>query len=96
MENKREREKRNGERKDALRRSCGISRRNRIRNEGIKRETTISETVEEETQRTQLFFWYEHVRRMEENRLPRMTMQYKTTCIEKNRGIQRTWFCVIH
>ena len=38
----------------------------------------ICETKGEEIQRRQII-WYGHVRRMEENRIPRMVMQYKMT-----------------
>ena len=38
----------------------------------------VGETVEEEIQRRQLI-WYGHVKRMDEKRIPKMTMQYKTT-----------------
>ena len=58
---------------DALRRSCGVSRKD-IKNDVIKKQMKVDETVEEEIQRRQLI-WYGHVRRMEENRIPRMAMQ---------------------
>ena len=48
---------------DALRRSCGISRKDRIKNDVIKKEIKVGETVEEEIQRRQLI-WYGHVKRM--------------------------------
>ena len=33
---------------DALRRSCGVSRKDRIKNDVIKKEMKVGETVEEE------------------------------------------------
>ena len=76
---------------DALRRSLKISRRDRIKNKVIKTKIKISETVEEEIQRKQLI-WYGHVRKMEENKIPRMATQCKPTCKKKRRRPTRTWF----
>ena len=50
----------------------------------IKRKMKISNTVEEEVQRRKLFF-YGHVRRMEENRMPKMGIQYQFTCKKKKK-----------
>ena len=50
----------------------------------------VGETVEEEVQRRE-FIWYGHVKRMDEKRIPKMTMQYKTT-EKRKRGRPRTWF----
>ena len=36
--------------------------------------------------------WYEHVSRMEENRIPRMAMSYKPTCKKKKEQPRSTWF----
>ena len=44
---------------DALRRSCGILRRDKIRNEVTKRKMKISKTVQREIKRRQLI-WYGH------------------------------------
>ena len=76
---------------DALRRSCGVSRKDRIKNDVIKKEMKVGETVEEEIQRRQLI-WYGHVKRMDEKRIPKMTMQYKTTEKRKRGRPRRIWF----
>ena len=67
---------------DTLRRVCGISIRDRIRNEVINEKKKIRERVDEEIQRRYLIS-YGHVKRMVENRIPRMAKQYKSTCKKK-------------
>ena len=69
--------------RNALRRSCDVSRKDRIKNDVIKKEMKVGETAEEEIQRRQLI-WYGHVKRIDEKRIPKMTMQYKMT--EKRKG----------
>jgi hypothetical protein len=54
---------------DALRRSCRVSRLERIRNEEIRRWMNKEDTVTEEIERRKLV-WYGHVRRMEQHRWP--------------------------
>ena len=58
---------------NALRRCCGILRRDRIRNEVIERQIKISETVEEEILKRKII-WYGRVRRIEKSRILRMAM----------------------
>ena len=54
----------------------------------------ISQTIEEEMQRRQLF-WYGHLKRMKKNGIPRMAMLYKLTCKKKRGRPRKSWFDVI-
>ena len=56
---------------DALKRSCRISRRVRIRNVTIRQQIGLEETIIKETEQNQLT-WCGRVQRMAEGRLPRI------------------------
>ena len=73
---------------DALRRFYGISRKDKMRNEMIKRRIKIIETIEKEMQRRQLF-WYGYVRRKDEKKIPIMAMEYRPTCKKEKRKIKK-------
>ena len=60
----------------APRRSFGILRKDRIRIEVIKRKMKINLIFEKEIQKRQLVR-YGHVKRMGENRISKITIQYK-------------------
>ena len=60
---------------DALRRSCRISRKDRIRNVTIRQQIGLEETFIKETEENQLT-WYGHVQRMTEERLPKIALKW--------------------
>ena len=60
---------------DALRRSSGISRKERIRNVTIRQQIGIEETIIKETEQNQLT-WYGHVQRRVERRLPKIALKW--------------------
>lgn len=55
---------------DVLRGSAGKSRLDRVRNEDIRNIMGVEETITQSIERRQLV-WYGHVRRMDDNRLPK-------------------------
>ena len=60
---------------DALRRSSGISRKERIRNVTIRQQIGLEETIIKEIEQNQLT-WYGHVQRMVEGRLPKIILKW--------------------
>jgi len=60
---------------DALRRSSRIPRKERIRNVTIRQQIGLEETIIKETEQNQLT-WYGHVRRMAEERLPKIALKW--------------------
>ena len=60
---------------DALRRSSRISRKERIRNVTIRQQIGLGETIIKEIEQNQLT-WYDHVQRMTEGRLPKITLKW--------------------
>jgi hypothetical protein len=60
---------------DALRRSSRISRKDKIRNETIRQQIGLEETIIKEIEQNQLT-WYGHVKRMAEGRLPKITLKW--------------------
>ena len=60
---------------DALRRSCRISKKDRVRNVTIRQQIGLEETVIKETEQNQLT-WYGHVQRMAEERLPKIALKW--------------------
>jgi hypothetical protein len=58
---------------DALRRSSGISRKERIRNVTIRQQTG-PENIKKDIEQNQLT-WYGHVQRMAEGRLPKIALK---------------------
>lgn len=79
---------------DALRRSCRISRMERIPNERIKQLMEVKETIVENVEKKQLI-WYGHVRRMGEDRLPRATMEWIPPERRKRGRPRTTWGNII-
>lgn len=55
---------------DMLRRSCSVSRRERVTNERIKQLMGVEDTIAENIERKQLA-WYGHVKQMTDDRLPK-------------------------
>jgi len=60
---------------DALRRSSGISRKERIRNVTIRQQIGLEEPIIKEIEQNQLT-WYDHVKRMAEGRLPKIALKW--------------------
>jgi hypothetical protein len=60
---------------DALRRSSRISRKERIRNVTIRKQTGLEETIIKEIEQNELT-WYGHVQRMAEGRLPKIALKW--------------------
>jgi hypothetical protein len=60
---------------DALRRSCRISRKDRIRNVAIRQQIGLEETIIKEIEQNQLI-WYGHVQRMAEGRLSKVALKW--------------------
>ena len=60
---------------DALRRSCRISRKERIRNVTIRQQIGLEEPIIKEIEQNQLT-WYGHVQRMAEARLPKIALKW--------------------
>jgi hypothetical protein len=60
---------------DALRRSCRISRKDRIRNVTIRQQIGLEETIIKEMEQNQLIC-YGHVQRMAERRLPKIALKW--------------------
>ena len=60
---------------DALRRSSGMSRKERIRNVTIRQQIGLEETITKEIEQNQLT-WYGHVQRMVEGRLPKIALKW--------------------
>lgn len=72
---KRERQRLEAVEMDYLRRSCGVSRLQRVTNTEIRRRMGVKKTVAEEIERRRLK-WYGHVRRLEDQRWPRKIMEW--------------------
>ena len=60
---------------DALRRSCRISRKERIRNVTIRQQVRVEEPIKKEIEQNKLT-WYGHVQRMAEGRLPKIALNW--------------------
>jgi hypothetical protein len=60
---------------DALRISSKISRKDRIRNENIRHQNGLEETIIKEIEENQLT-WYGHVQRIAEGRLPKIALKW--------------------
>lgn len=61
---------------DALRRSLHIFRMDKVRNDDIKGWMGIEGSISDDISRTQLV-WYRHVKRMEDTRLPKQTLEWQ-------------------
>jgi len=59
----------------ALRRSCRISRKERIRNVTVGQQIGLEEPIVKEIEQNQLI-WYGHVQRMAEGRLHKITLKW--------------------
>lgn len=75
---------------DALRRSAGVSRRERIRNEEIREQMGVQDTIMKDVERRQLI-WYGHVQRMAEGRLPKEAMQWIPRKRRKRGRPRKNW-----
>jgi hypothetical protein len=60
---------------DAMRRSSGISRKDRIRNVTIRQQIGLEETIIKEIEKKQLI-WYGHIQKLAEERLPRIALRW--------------------
>jgi hypothetical protein len=60
---------------DALRKSCRISRKDKIRNVTIRQQIGLEETIIKEIEQNQLT-WYGHVQRMAEGRLSKIALNW--------------------
>jgi hypothetical protein len=60
---------------DALRRSSRIPRKDKIRNDTIRQQIGLEETIIKETEQNQLTL-YGHVQRMAEGRLPKISLKW--------------------
>ena len=60
---------------DAIRRSSGISRKERIKNVTIRQQIVLEETIVKEIEQNQLT-WYGHVQRIAEGRLPKIALKW--------------------
>ena len=60
---------------DTLRRSCRISRKERIRNVTVRQQIGLEETIIKEIEEGQLT-WLSHVQRMAEGRLPKVALKW--------------------
>ncbi|KDR18473.1 hypothetical protein L798_07477 [Zootermopsis nevadensis] len=75
---------------DFLRRAAGISRREGVRKERIREIMRVDRDIIEEIEKRQLI-WYGHVQRMEEERLPKMTMKWQPKERRKRGGPRPGW-----
>lgn len=75
---------------DAFRRTLGISRMDRIRNEEIRLRMGIEGTIINDIESKQLV-WYGHVRRMDETRLPKKVMEWVPSARRKRGRPRKTW-----
>jgi len=60
---------------NAMRRFSRISRKGRIRNVTIRQQIGLEEPIIKETEQNQ-FTWYDHVQRMAEGRLPKISLEW--------------------
>jgi len=75
---------------DTLRRSCRISRKDRIRNVTIRQQIGLEETIIKETEQSQLT-WYGHVQRMAEERLPKIALKWMPKEKRARGRPKKTW-----
>lgn len=75
---------------DFLRRSCGVSRLQHIRNEEIRRRMDMEETIIEEIEKKRLL-WYGHMRRMQPDRWPQRIWAWRPPERRKRGRPPRTW-----
>nr|CAI5853376.1 unnamed protein product [Callosobruchus analis] len=75
---------------DFLRRSCGKSRLERVRNSEIRHMMGKEQTVADEIERRQLV-WFGHTKRMDENRWPRKVLEWIPPERRKRGRPRRSW-----
>ncbi|XP_030758794.1 uncharacterized protein LOC115884375 [Sitophilus oryzae] len=75
---------------DAYRRTLGISRRDRVRNEEIQERIGIEGSLATDIERQQLM-WYGDVQRMDDTRLPKQIMQWIPQHRRKRGRPKKTW-----
>lgn len=88
--NEADRKRLNAVEMDALRRSCRISRMDRVSNETIRERMGNRETINEYIDKKQLI-WFGHVKRMPEDRLPRMVLEWTPTERRKPGRPKKRW-----
>lgn len=78
---------------DVFRRTLGISRKDRVRNEDIRQQMGVEGSLTTDIERKQLI-WYEHVQscsNMDEARLSKRVMQWIPRKRRKRGRPKRTW-----
>ncbi|XP_045477899.1 uncharacterized protein LOC123683046 [Harmonia axyridis] len=75
---------------DILRRSLGVSRLQKIRNEEIRRLMGVDGTLYEDIEAKQLI-WYGHLQRMDEQRLPKKVFEWVPAQRRKRGRPKKTW-----
>ena len=75
---------------DVFRRTLGISRMERIRNEEVRLRMGIEDTIMKDVKHKQLI-WYGHVNRISETRVPKIIMKWVPTFRRKRGRPQKTW-----
>ncbi|XP_044744708.1 uncharacterized protein LOC123306668 [Coccinella septempunctata] len=75
---------------DVFRRSLGISRGDRVRNEEVKLRMGVEGSLTTEIERNQLI-WYGHVQRMPNTRLPKRVMEWIPMGRRKRGRPRKTW-----
>ena len=75
---------------DVLRRSSRISRKDRIRNITIRQQTGLEETIIKEIEQNQLT-WYGHVKRMAEERLPKIALKWMPKQKRARKRPKKNW-----
>jgi len=79
---------------DALRRSCRMSRKERIRNVTIRQQIGLEEPIINEIEQNQLT-WYGHFQRMAEGRLPKITSKWMPKQKRARGRPKKNWMEVI-
>lgn len=75
---------------DYLRRSCRISRTERIRNEIIRQNIGIEKDIIDEVEKKQLI-WFGHTKRMGQHRWPRKILEWTPPEKRKRGRPRRSW-----
>ncbi|XP_046674870.1 uncharacterized protein LOC124363653 [Homalodisca vitripennis] len=75
---------------DFLRRGARKSKLDRVRNEEIRRTMKRKETIVEAIRQKQLV-WFGHLKRMDEERLPKILMEWLPTERRKRGRPRETW-----
>jgi hypothetical protein len=75
---------------DAMRRSCRILRKDKIRNVTIRQQIGLEETIIKEIEQNQLT-WYGHFQRMAEGRLPKIALKRMPKQRRARRRPKKNW-----